>query len=123
MAAKDENPPKKISEPFRARLAKLGAKEKTRAVVLLYTPLHENGIGQRQSRAERQATIEAVRAASMAAATKIDDILEENDGRRLADPNALGSVPVETTRAGILALAESDGVKAVLEDQSISSAK
>ena len=34
--------------------------------------------------------------------------------------NALGSLPVETTSSGILALAESGHVKAILEDQEFS---
>jgi hypothetical protein len=52
--------------------------------------------------------------------TDIDSILKRHDGRRLARrPNALGSMPVETTAAGIKALASSRWVQAILEDQPI----
>ena len=50
----------------------------------------------------------------------VDEVLARFGGRRLSDaPDALGSLPVETTCAGIHALAECDGVSAVLEDQPI----
>ena len=50
----------------------------------------------------------------------IDEILKKHDGRRLARrPDALGSLPVETTAAGIRALARSRWVQAVFEDQPI----
>jgi hypothetical protein len=51
---------------------------------------------------------------------EIDGILERFDGKRSADVNALGSIPAETTARGIAALAASEHVKAILEDQPIS---
>ena len=52
--------------------------------------------------------------------TLMDDILGRFDGQRFADePDALGSIPVEATVAGIEALASSDWVKAIIEDQPI----
>ena len=51
----------------------------------------------------------------------ISGVLELHGGRCLADaPDALGAVPVETTVAGIKALAASKHVKAILEDQPVS---
>ena len=65
--------------------------------------------------------MEASRKSAERALTDIDAILKRHDGRRLARrPNALGSVPVETTAAGIKALASSRWVQAILEDQPIS---
>jgi hypothetical protein len=61
-----------------------------------------------------------MRKASEAAIKDIDNILSQVDGERLAEPNALGTVPVEAPPSGILALAASDSVAAVLEDQAIS---
>jgi hypothetical protein len=61
-----------------------------------------------------------MRKASEAAIKDIDNILSRVDGERLAEPNALGTVPVEAPASGILALAASDSVAAVLEDQPIS---
>jgi hypothetical protein len=40
--------------------------------------------------------------------------------RKATIKNALGSIPVETTARGIAALAASEHVKAILEDQPIS---
>ena len=46
--------------------------------------------------------------------------LERFDGKRLANVDALGCIPVEITASGVLALAASEHVKAILEDQPIS---
>jgi len=111
----------KISSQFNVRLGRLGPKQKVRAIVLLRMPNLESSTGQ-SSRPQRKAMLEKVRQAAASALPFIDEILERYDGKRLADSvNALGSIPVETTAAGIRALAASEYVKAVLEDQPISS--
>ena len=111
----------KISPAFSARLARLQPQQKIRAMVLLHVDVPGKLSGQRQSRAERQAMIERIRESVEPALTEIDDILDHYTGKRLAaSVNALGAVPIETTAAGINALAASDRVKAVLEDQAIS---
>ena len=62
----------------------------------------------------------SVRQAGSAALDSIDKILAGHDGKRLANgAGSLGTVPVETTAEGIRALAESDQVKAILEDQKV----
>lgn len=110
----------KISNEFAARLRHFGPKEKVHAIVLLRTASVEGTSGRRQSRAKRQERIDAVRDSARPALDEIDDILDHFEGKRLADsPDALGSVPVETTPAGIEALASSEWVKAILEDQEI----
>ena len=119
MAAKKRSK-RKISSEFSSRLARLGPGDKVRAFVLLRTGGTSNRSSKRQSRAERKAAVEASRKSAERALTDIDTILKRHDGRRLARrPNALGSMPVETTAAGIKALASSRWVQAILEDQPI----
>ena len=111
----------KLSREFRARLNSLGAEQKVRAIVVLETQDASGPTGTRQSRAERKAALEAVRKSASATLLKIDETLEPFDGRRLSEsPNALGSILVEANAAGIIALAESKYVKAILEDQPLS---
>lgn len=110
----------KISPGFAARLKRLGPRDKVYAIVLLRTGDVAAPSGKRQNRAEREAAVEAMRASAGQALTEIDDILERFDGQRFADaPDALGSIPVETTAAGIETLASSNWVKAIVEDQPI----
>jgi hypothetical protein len=111
---------KKISPEFAARLEHLGARDKVRTIVLVRTAGPEGAASASQSREERKATVKATRVAAEQALDDIDGILARFEGRRLADhPDALGSLPVETTAAGIKALASSRWVKAILEDQPI----
>src|SRR5262245_4365412 len=110
----------KISAEFAARLARLEPQQKVRAIVLINIDTASGAVGRRQSHAERQAAIQAVRASAEQALGDIDTILERFDGERLASrPDALGSIPVTTTPAGVQALAASERVKAILEDQRI----
>jgi sorbitol-specific phosphotransferase system component IIA len=122
MTAKGHNSvSEKISTLFRSKLNKLSAKEKVRAVVMLRRPGGAKGTGRRQSRQQRRAVIKAIRDAASAAMAEIDEILQRFDGKRLADePNALGCIPIETSAAGVAAVAESESVEAILEDQPIS---
>lgn len=111
----------KISPEFVARLGRLGPAHKVRAIVLLRTEGVKTPTGRRQSRVERRVATKSIRESDGQALTDIDSVLERYDGRRLADgPDALGSIAVETTAAGITALAASDHIKAILEDQPIS---
>ena len=110
----------KISPEFAVRLDSLGSQQKIRAIVLLSAKNNGRAIAQRQSSAERQAAIEAIRKSAEEALGDFDYILERFSGQRLAKrPDALGSISIETTAAGIHALAESEWVKAILEDQKI----
>jgi hypothetical protein len=111
----------KISPNFRARLSHLEPTQKVRAIVLLRTPDGE-AINRQESRANRKSLIKRVREAAATALPDIDAILERFGGKRLAESaDALGSIPVETTPAGVQALAASEHVKTILEDQPISS--
>jgi hypothetical protein len=112
----------RISTAFAARLKRLEPEQKVRAVLLLHKPKNGSARGRRQSQADRQATIEATRRSSDAALSAVDKILSKYGGRRLAaGADALGTLPVETTSSGLLALAGSKQVEAILEDQEISS--
>jgi hypothetical protein len=113
-------PKKKISAQFSARLARLEPGDKVRAFLLLRVGGPGSRSGRRQTRAEREEAVKAFRKSSGQALDDLDKILKKHDGRLLARrPNALGSLPVETTAAGIRALARSRWVQAVFEDQPI----
>ena len=89
-------------------------------IVLLQVKTAENLTGKRQSRIERQAAIQSVRESASQSLANIAEIIQYFDGQVLVDcPDALGSIPVEITAAGIVALAKSEVVKAVMEDRSI----
>ncbi len=76
--------------------------------------------GRRQTREQQQATSEALRQSTEEALDELDGILARFHGQRLAEhPDVLGSLPVETTAAGLRALASSRWVKAIMEDQAI----
>ncbi len=111
----------KLSPEFKTRLNSLRPEQKLKAIVLLETKDAATSSGRRQSRAARKAVQEAVRKSASAALAQIDETLEPFEGRRLsANPNVLGAIAVESNAAGIMALAESKYVKAILEDQPIS---
>jgi hypothetical protein len=110
----------KISPEFAKRLRRLDPNARVRAIVLLDARNNSESSGRHQSRAEREASIGAVRDSAEKALGDVDKILKRAGGQRLADdPDALGTIPVESTVAGINALADSDWVKAIFEDQSI----
>ena len=109
-----------ISREFSARLDLLKPKQKIRAIVLLRTKETGPTSARRPSRFARQTAIKTIRQSATQALEDIDAILQQFDGTRLAQtPDALGSIPVETTCPGIKALANSPHVKAILEDQPI----
>lgn len=111
----------KLSPEFKTRLQSLEPEQKVRAIVVLDTKDASGVSGRRQSPAERKAALEAVRKSASAALPRIDATLESFDGRRLSkSPNALGAILVEANAAGIMALAASKCVKAILEDQPVS---
>lgn len=119
---------RRISAAFASRLKGLEPEQTVRALLLLNIPRNgpktglRNGAasGQRLSPAARKALIEAARRSTDAVLSAVDRVLSKYGGRRLAaDVDALGSLPVETTTSGLLALAGSKQVRAILEDQEI----
>ncbi|BAZ15674.1 hypothetical protein NIES4071_75460 [Calothrix sp. NIES-4071] len=109
----------KISVDFANRLSNLQPQQKVRVIVFLHL---DNGksCGARQSPAERKAAIESLRNSAKNAFEYILNIIKDFGGQPLTEnPGALGQIPIEICAAGVNALAESDMVKAVLEDQII----
>ena len=105
----------KLSDAFEARLRELKSGAKVRAVVML-----ERGRPGNSEPRERADQVRRVRESARAALGEVDAILAQFNGRRLADePNALGYLAVETTPAGIRALARSNSVRGILEDQPV----
>lgn len=113
----------KLSPAFKSRLNSLEPTQKVKAVVVLETRNAASASEGRQSRTERKAALEAVRKSASAALPQIDKTLGLFDGQRLSAPDVLGAIVVESNAAGIMALTESKYVKAILEDQPISTLK
>ena len=119
--AKENSGKAKLSAEFTTRLDRLDPKEKVRAIVLLVIENGGKTSQGRASRAKRRELIERTGKSAEPALREIDGILERYDGKRLTpSPDALGSIPIESTPAGINALAASRHVKTILEDQPIS---
>ncbi|MFQ5794053.1 MAG: hypothetical protein ACE5JP_03265 [Candidatus Bipolaricaulia bacterium] len=110
----------KISPAFEVRLNRLDPQQEVRAIVLLR--IHDSREASSKSRSHgRQEKIEAIRKSAKEALNDVYGILKRHGGECLAEsPDALGSIPIETTVAGIKELATSEHVKAILEDQPIS---
>lgn len=118
--ANNEGNTDKISAAFRTRIAGLKPQDKVRAVVLLRT--NNSARDKAPSRGNRQAIIYETRKSAADALPYVDKVLDKFGGRRLADSvSALGSIPIEATSQGIKVLAELEQVKAILEDQPVSS--
>jgi len=114
-------PKPKISPEFARRLARLAPDATVRAIVLLDTGPALAAAPARPSKAERKTIAEAIRSAAAPALAEVDRVLEGSGGRRLASgPNLFGSIPVEAPASALLALAGSEHVRALLEDQPIS---
>jgi hypothetical protein len=75
----------------------------------------------RMSRKNKGQAIRRLKKVATELLPEIDNILRRHHGKRLTeDVDALGTIYIETTPAGLFAVAECDKVKAVLEDQEIS---
>jgi hypothetical protein len=99
----------------------MNPEESVRAVVMLNTGDIMKSSSRREARENRRALLTKLRKNADDALIEIDETLREHRGRRLADQvSALGTIPVETTPDGIAALARSDNVRAIFEDQPIS---
>lgn len=110
----------KISSEFACRLNHLAPQQKVSVIVFLRLENLDKPISLRQSRAERKAAMEGIRNSAKQALDYIRKILQEFGGTQLAEsPDALGTIPVEICAAGVEALAASDAVKAVVEEQEI----
>ncbi len=110
----------KISAPFAERLRHLAAEQTVRVIIMLETETNGKRPDRRLSREERQAVKERMCKSAEQALPDVEAILARFSGRRLAvSPDAFGCISVETTAEGISALADSERVHAVMEDQPI----
>jgi len=117
---RNEDSQLKISPEFAARLANLNSRDRIRVLVFLRVPKGDRDREERLSPEERKARIEAVKAAAEASLDRIRPILERHDSQILAEsPSLLGTIPVETTVAGVYEICKSDAVEAIVEDQGI----
>ncbi len=108
----------KISPTFSARLARLGPREKIRALVLPAQPPLSDRDENLSRAACREDAAASVAAQSDAVYTAIDSRLDADGGRRLSqNPNRLGFVLVEATAMALHRLAALECVSAILEDQ------
>jgi hypothetical protein len=113
----------KISPELERRIARLPPASKVSALVVLHRGNGTDGTKRRErlSSSGRAARAAAVHEVAELALPEIDAILARHHGKRLtAHVGPLGYVPIEATPAGLKALASSDLVVAVLEDQPIS---
>lgn len=102
----------KISPDFKTRLARLNPQDRIRVIVFLRTEVTPSS--------DRQQTTEAVQRAAEQQLNSIRIIIEKHQGQLLAErPNVLGAIPMEITVAGVYALAQSDAVKLIVENQGI----
>jgi hypothetical protein len=112
----------KISDEFAARLAKSRAGKKLQAILLLQSPgapLPANN--RRPTAQQRSRRMLEFGTGSAEIVREIDHLLTQFDGRRLSEaPSSIGTLPVETTAAGIRALATLPSVKSIMEDQPVS---
>ena len=109
----------KISPEFASRLRRLEPGQQVRVVLFLETPPLPAQAA-RQTPEDRKSSVESVKELTQRALSDIDRILADHGGHRLSkSPNALGSLTVETTAAGVSALARSPWVKSAVEDQPI----
>jgi hypothetical protein len=110
----------KISPGFAARLEQLRPEEKVRAILLLRTAAPHTPLKRRPGKVTRRQAVKKSRQSVAEVLPDIDRILKRHCGKRLkSQADALGSVPVLTTPAGIEALTISEYVKAILEDQKL----
>ena len=110
----------KVSDTLRSRLEARDPMDRVRAIVLLELAGTRTGRQRRLSGEDRRRLAEEHRQAFASWLPEIDRILSETGGKRLAEhPDAVGSLLVETCPAGIVALSQSEAVKAILEDQPV----
>ncbi len=109
-----------ISREFASRLRRYRRDQPVR-VAVVFAIAATRGAGERAGpRRARSEIARETRLAANAGLEEIDRVLVRYGGKRLVmSADALGSIAVETTAAGVVALATIPGVKAILEDQPI----
>jgi hypothetical protein len=112
----------KISQEFATRLSQRKPDEPVRVVLMLSSAPAAADRGRRALKERRAELAEAARREVEEAEHDVDHVLEEYGGQRLTGGNlsTLGGLVVETTPAGVMALAQCPQVRVVMEDQTIS---
>ena len=120
MARRDERKQEdKISTEFAARLREKPAEAAVSVLVIVGGPVSSRP-GGRRSRAARRAAIKELRQRTEAALRDIAAVIEAHGGRvTFSTSGVLGAVGLQTSVAGVWALAESASVKAIKDDQPI----
>ncbi len=112
----------KISPEFAARLNSYPPTQKVRAIVLLKSNNNIANNSHRQTPMARKAARQAMQDSVKQSFQIVDRLIQDYNGQKLAPhPDAFGAIPLEITPPGIQALALSDAVKAIIEDQKIHS--
>lgn len=120
MAGKGNPQKEKISAKFVTRLDNLRPGQRVRAIVFLCSKRGDKKSERRHTLIERQATIQRIQESTEQALVEVNSILDRFDSIRLTErPDALGSISVEATPAGIKAIAALKCVAVVIEDQEI----
>lgn len=111
----------KISPEFAARLNSYPPTARVRVIVLLKSAnLQITNNSQRQNRLERKAAIKVMQDSVKQSWEIVDRLITNFDSKKLATkPDVFGAIPLEITPPGVRALALSDAVKAVIENQKI----
>ena len=110
----------KISPEFAARLNSYPPTAKVKVIVLLQGANSQVNDSRRQNKLERKAALQAMQDSVKQSWQIIDRLIQDFDGRKLTPkPDALGSISLEITPDGVRALATSDAVKAIIQNQTI----
>jgi hypothetical protein len=113
----------KISSTFAARMKSWRSKSPVRAVLMLAVPAIQKSREAPRIASGRKQSLTAITAAAGDVLPEVDVILRRHHGKRLsAKPDAFGSIPIESSPAGILELAKQRWTKAILEDQKVAGA-
>ncbi len=110
----------KVSPEFASRLNNYNSKKKIRVIVLLNKKEEGEIRNQQNSFSKRQKFIKTTHNSDKQALKEIEHIIKMFGGRKIEKhPNLLGSMSIEIKASGIKALAASNWIKAIFEDQMI----
>ena len=108
------NKSSKISGSVVARLDNMTKGETIPVIVLIGQPGDKGGRGKDGKRERLMVLLEEE---TKEALPKIDQVLANYGGRRLESINSLGAVPVIATAPAVVALANIESVRSIIEDQ------
>ncbi len=111
----------KISPTLAERMAMMQPTDVIRAIVLLRIAPPTRSIGHRLTQAERKETLVRMKEANQEILRTLEPLFRRHGVKLLDDgtPLSFGVLPVEGTLCAIQALAESEHVKAIIPNQSV----